>query len=139
MQEVLNSPEWNFLQKFVLQHYEILKIIKKREGSNGIASISVPEIARILMVSQTQATKYISRLKENGYVEKVDRGMYRVLKFESPELPVFNHIFQVVADIINRQPEEPEPLKVQANRLSLSVKELQTALGYISYLNSLSK
>jgi CTP-dependent riboflavin kinase len=130
------TADVRFIEKLMGQHYEILKIIKERENEQGFSVVSVPEIAKILQISQTQATNYVKRLKAADYVVKISAGKYKVNKFEMPKLPLYEHIAKLIGDITAYS--ERGSLEEQSSRLNISVREIQTAMGYISHLRHIS-
>ncbi|MBP1153935.1 MULTISPECIES: hypothetical protein [unclassified Paenibacillus] len=116
--------------KATISEYErLLEIIGNEPGT--ICRMPKTEISRLYGKSYTGTLKKLGFLERYGLIEKTTGGYVRTEKIFMRDTP-FSLIPRIVL-LLSERPELFNSYKQQAEVLSVSLSEIQTAWGFLSY------
>ncbi|WP_340392853.1 hypothetical protein [Paenibacillus sp. FSL E2-0190] len=115
-----------------INSYErLLEIIEKNADGDNICKLMKKEISALYGLSYTGTCKKLKFLLKYGLLESVNGGISRTEKKVVQDTPL--SLLPKVLLLMAKEPEVYDSLKQQAELLSVSMEDVQTAWGFYSY------
>lgn len=117
------------IKETISEYERLLDIIGKEAGE--VCLLSKKELSRLYGKSYTGTLKKLSFLEQYGLIERIKGGYVRTEKAFVRDTPL--SMIPNILYLVQERPEIYNSFKQQAELLSVSMSDVQTAWGFFSY------
>ncbi|RIX60048.1 hypothetical protein D3P08_00180 [Paenibacillus nanensis] len=109
----------------------LLEIVRENAGPNNVCMLTKKEISKLYGLSYTGTCKKLGFLLKYRLLEQVDGGFLCTEKKVIQDTPL--SLLPKILLLMEKRPEVYDSFKQQAELLSVSIGDVQTAWGFYSY------
>lgn len=118
------------LQYLVEQYSRLVDLLMEKENNDGVSRLSYSDMAKHLGITKTAVSTKLNKFLNFGLIEKAGIAGYRVIHKD-----FMNTSLARIFDLLKIIDESPNlSYKQQAEKMGVTVKEIQNIYGYLVYL-----
>ncbi len=121
-------------QAVIDSYKEFWAFLHAKQGVDGISIFTLKEAAIALGISPSGVSKKLKRLLTLKAIGKIASGSYRIIGNENDLFRPFTTMAMIFM-LLREEPEIFQHYEIQAQKLNVSLKEIQIAWGYSHYFN----
>lgn len=121
----------NIFKTYMINRQKILDILKEYKDDENIAYISQTKIAKIMNLSTTRINQIFKELINDNMIEKIDKGIYKIIKENISESKELNNIMKTIIHISNNTNDFKLNENTLGKKLNVDRKIIQKAKTFI--------